>query len=1317
MRTPRRSPAWRGRGAPLAALTRILLCLAFIAGAALTAGGSHAASPTALRILSTSPSLGATDVPGKALLSVTFDRPVVSLNDVGVANAHVPAQLSPRAPGHGEWITTTTWVYQLTRGLDLGTRYQVMVSGGFSAQDGSRLPGPYTFSFTTMTPSVSSVAPVAGTQFSLPQDLVQMIFDVPVQRASAQDAFSLRANGVPVPGTFSWNGKAIATQPNGAGAVAPPGANGGPPPPPAPNTVMTFHPAHLLPLGASMQATLAAGVRGTVGPIPMAAPYTWGYRVTGTLSVAGTTPTNGQTKVNANPGIAFNFSVPISQRRAQTALSISPKPDYQYSYVNDAGTMLTVSGDFKPSTSYTLTINNHPLGTAGQALTAPYVLRFTTQPATPSISLVSQGQSAVYDAYLGAKIYAHVVNVASVNLTLYRLTADQFLGLSDNPPNNWQGTPPAGAPLVAQWSLPSSAKLNQSLLVRQPLAVAGRPMGPGYYLMNANGDNASDHLLVLITRTAVTMKIGQQQAFIWATDLKTGKPVGGEAVRVIDSKHHVWATGATNAQGIFQATVHGLPSQTSLAQLSLQAQLSHGIDVSAADLNWNNGIGPWDYNLPNSLYETPIRLYLTTERPIYRPGQSIYFKGIARRDNDGRYGAIPAGTPVQVQIQDARQNMIYNTRLTVGAFGAFDGKVPLSPAAPVGAYQISAGIGVSNVSGSFLVAQYKKPSYAVSVISDRGANANYTQGDKIGVQVRSHYYFGAPLTHASVKWNLTQNDYTFNSPLFPDYAFVDEDYAATQQQTFFGQQTTEGSGSTDSHGDFHFTVPADIHQYQLSQQYTLEATLTGPDAQQVSDNTQVIVHKAGLYVGIRPADYVSVAGKPAPIRLVTVADDGIHTVGGVRVTAQVYKRVWLSSFVLDSSGFSYWQDRHRDTLVGTIIAHTNSQGRAVFNYTPTAGGEYRIVASALDGAGRKATTSTSLWVVSAGESYVPWQTQNNDRIRLVADKNTYKPGDVAHILVTAPMAGMTALVTVERGSILSHQVVTLPTNSSQVNVPILGYYAPDVYVSITLVKGPGMDTNGIPVWRMGYVSLPVDTSGQSLHVAIHASVGKASPGQSVTYTIHTTNAKGQGVQAQLAVSLVDKAVLALAAGTTPSLMDTFYSSRDLGIMTSATLNQYIDRLNLDQKVGAKGGSGGGGGGQGPTRQNFPDTAYWNPSVVTDANGNASVTITLPDNLTTWTLTALGGTEGALVGQNSMDLISSKDLLLEPALPNFLTVGDTAASGAVVNNLTSNSQQVRVTLHTTNGAAVGDYQSVVDVPAGDSRLVQWPVRAGAVGSQS
>src|SRR5207302_3534276 len=142
-----------------------------------------------------------------------------------------------------------------------------------------------------------------------------------------------------------------------------------------------------------------------------------------------------------------------------------------------------------------------------------------------------------------------------------------------------------------------------------------------------------DHLLVLVTRTSVTLKIGQHQVFLWATDLKSGKPVLGESVHIVDGNGRQWAAGTTNGDGIFQANVTGLRSDDSLLQHSLQAQLTNGTDVAACSLDWNSGVGPWDYQLPFSSYLQPVRMYLTTERPIYRPGQLMYFKGIARHDN------------------------------------------------------------------------------------------------------------------------------------------------------------------------------------------------------------------------------------------------------------------------------------------------------------------------------------------------------------------------------------------------------------------------------------------------------------------------------------------------------------------------------------------------------------------------------------------------------------------------------------------------------------------------------------------------------------
>src|SRR5205823_1743778 len=135
----------------------------------------------------------------------------------------------------------------------------------------------------------------------------------------------------------------------------------------------------------------------------------------------------------------------------------------------------------------------------------------------------------------------------------------QFLQYMSNPPNNWSGQPPAGAPLVASWFLNAKASENRSILVRQPLKVGGSDIGPGYYLVDAGpgggGGSGGDHLLLVITRTSVTLKIGQRQAFVWATDLKTGKPVSGEAVRILDNHGKLWAAGSTNAAGVFQSDV------------------------------------------------------------------------------------------------------------------------------------------------------------------------------------------------------------------------------------------------------------------------------------------------------------------------------------------------------------------------------------------------------------------------------------------------------------------------------------------------------------------------------------------------------------------------------------------------------------------------------------------------------------------------------------------------------------------------------------------------------------------------------------------
>ena len=85
-----------------------------------------------------------------------------------------------------------------------------------------------------------------------------------------------------------------------------------------------------------------------------------------------------------------------------------------------------------------------------------------------------------------------------------------------------------------------------------------------------------------------------------------------------------------------------------------------------------------------------------------------------------------------------------------------------------------------------------------------------------------------------------------------------------------------------------------------------------------------------------------------------------------------------------------------------------------------------------------------------------WGRDNNDRIELVADRDSYEVGQSAHILVPSPYdEPVMALLTIERGSIIEYEMVEIDGSSDTLVIPIEDAYAPNVYVSLAMVKGMG----------------------------------------------------------------------------------------------------------------------------------------------------------------------------------------------------------------------------------------------------------------------
>ncbi len=1313
---------------------RVLIFCAVVLGVAVPApaSGARGVAPDALRVLRVSPTDATAEVPRATPVVVFFDRPMVPLAALASPPAIAPARIDPPLPT-GRWLNTATWEW--TPPLHGATRYTVTVPVGLRALDGSSLAAPYSSSFNTVRPAVARVTPGDGAPYADYRAPLTVRFNQDVDRASVVAAFALRDGaGRAVPGALTW--------PRG--------------------DTLLFRPSAGLTPGAAYHAAVGAGLRSVEGPLPARGGAAWSFTAAARPVVTHTSPANGDRTADLNDSLTLHFSAPVALSLVRARLLVLPRPDNLGVYEDDDGVTVHVYGNFAPSTHYNVGLDG-VVGTYGQAMARPLRLGFISAPLPPAVQFAYSNGIVSFDAYRPVDIAVRGVNARALTLTLYPLSQAEFLGLQNSKPQDF--TPAAHAIFSVTRRL--SAGLNKTDTIAQELPGAGGTslLRPGYYFLRADGAaGGSDTLAFLVTRTALTLKASAGRALVWATDLRTGRPLGRLPVRVIrGSDSGLVTAGHTGADGVLDAreTYPALPSESGLV-----AVLDRPGDVALCSSAWNSGVGAYDYRLPATYGPPATRQgYLYTDRPIYRPGGPARFRGLVRSDDDGAYGLLVPGTPVQVTLTDSNDgHIVYHGVARLDAYGAFAGAITLPAGAALGADTLTARVGDQSFSTYLQVAAYRAPDYTVAV-NPAHTDDNYTTGAPVKVTVAARYLFDAPLNRAKVHWSVVKNDLYFSAPAYPDYTFQDypdtfwyggggvarpslrlPGYPAPADSgggSCFdscgpGNGTTsavQGDARTDANGALTLSIPADLRRAAVSQQWSVEADVTDINNASVSGRVAVSVHKGLFYIGLHAAAPYVVAGGPARLDLLTLGQDGATPAPRVPLSLMLYRRTYRE---VNDPNSPFPLERPVDTPLRALSAATGADGRGAVAVPLPSSGEYRLVATARDAASNTIRSALSLYAAGADDTYSPWANAARDRVRLTPDHKLYKVGDTARVLVAAPRPDMTALVTIERGRVYSHRVVRLSGASPILTMPILPGYLPNVFISVVLVAGT--NTRGdAPLWKMGVAELPVDVRARQVNLSLRADTTRARPGQTITATLHAAGPDGRPVRGEFSLAVADAGVLSLAAEAAPGILDGFYAERGLGVQTAYSQNiagfqvsaadaaqgstasrqHYAALSAAPARSGGGGGGGGSGGGPGTKpRAHFPDTAYWNAAVTTGADGSAALRITLPDNLTTWRFSARGLTRDTLVGQTTLDVVSTRDLLLRPALPRFLTLNDGARVGAVVNNTTGRTLTARVTLDVTGTGAGIDTalaaRTVTIGPAGE-RLVTWPLRPGALGT--
>lgn len=832
---------------------------------------------------------------------------------------------------------------------------------------------------------------------------------------------------------------------------------------------------------------------------------------------------------------------------------------------------------------------------------------------------------------------------------------------------NFQKTDPEKVPwLHREWVVEQPvASRDVEGVFRETLSFGKLP--PAVYLLNVTSGANRALDIITVTDLALVMKMSGNGVLAFATDLTTGEAVPGAAIEVRREKE-VAGSGRTDGDGIFSWTSAARLSEASLLVIGRQ-----GSSLAVAAGEWYGDDSP-----------DGLTAYTYTDRPVYRPGHTVYFKSILRQAH-GRNGyRIPPAQQAKVRVMDGGGNVVYTGQAVSNSFGSLNGTFALDPEAIPGWYSLRLTMHGRDYEQSFQVAEYRKPEYEVTV---KVKDSRYSVGDRIAAEISAQYYFGAPVTGAKVSYSVTRNPRWYGGealgawdadlPADPD---TGEDGGDSG-----GEMVADGEGKLDDSGRLSIEVPTTHEEEktpgdeEMDWTYDITAYVTDESDRTEEGSGSALVTQGDVRLDLYRDEYLSRPGQATAVKL-KVLDYAGHPLPGRDGQAELVRATWDGN-------------REIQTIETTQSWQSDGNGRAILTVAPTQEGDYRVRVRVRDSRSRPVTATEWLWVMGSDQADFDYPYQNLD---VRADRTIYRAGDTAEVVINTRYAPMKALLTLEGESMLTHRVIELKSKSTVIKVPVKGAYLPNISLCVCFVRNKH--------FYSGETVLNVSRAQLALNVQVSSDRAKYQPGDQALFRVKTTTPDGKPVPAEISLGLVDEAVYAIRPDDTANIVSFFYPRRWNAVRTTFSFPEIY--YSGDDKAGSTI----------RTRKFFPDTAFWEPSTMTDRNGEATFTVAMPDSLTSWRATCRAATADTHVGQATCTTVVSKPFLVRLETPRFVTQGDETQMAVIAHNLTERTVNAQIGLNATGLELVDDpgVRSYLIEP-GKMQRVAWTVRARNLGS--
>lgn len=835
---------------------------------------------------------------------------------------------------------------------------------------------------------------------------------------------------------------------------------------------------------------------------------------------------------------------------------------------------------------------------------------------------------------------------------------------------------------------------------------------PGLYecVISAPGQSANTlksfeiQSVFSVTRLAtVHRNLPSRQTEVWVTDYETGRPIPEASIT-----YYVRSNQALRALGTIRPDKEGLCRLPAEQNIAAYRAVLPGDTAALPTFIYPSGTyRPTEKN--------PVQLSLFTDRGIYRPGQNVFFKGIAYVEGADDPHVV-AGQTFIVLLRDANGKEIGRKSLKTDAFGSFNGEFILPRQTLSGNFTLEA----NQTYLSIRVEEYKRPTFRITIDP---LQEEVSFGRPVVLHGKAETFSGFPLQTGQVTWQINSRPFWFRGfgPGYPMYA---------------PEQVAEGTASIGDKGNFTLTFTpereSDGGNLPFYRSYELIATLTDSKGETQEAHYMFSVGDTGILLSI---DLPTVAEKDSAKATISA-----YTVNGQKVTTTGTYLIRALNERLPQNDFQEIRYEAGNQVASGSFSTAEPIGTSVFRSLPA--GRYRLEVTAKDRAGQTVDSQADFILYGRDDKRPPvfsptW---------LIKEKTACLPGEEAvFVFGTSEKDAYVLYEIFSNGQTEEKKLIKMSDENRTFRIPFKAAYGEGFVASFTFVKDGKMYATTVPVERR--------RPDRRITILPETFRDHLLPGSEESWTFRLLDADSTAVSAEVLASMYDASLdeilpfrwsfspVSLFYPAVPRFTEgngfsknwqydnanipwikvpeyrfdrlnwqgvlsfgrrpAFYNLARGGMMmksaqpavakaesvsvmedkeeAGALMEPEVVRQEGVADIVAEEDMGIVPTSTPALRENFAETAFFYPVLVTDQAGDVSFRFTVPQSNTTWKLQLLAQTKDLKYGYLSKKVVTSKPLMVVPNLPRFMRQGDEVTITTQIINQSDKNIEGRVRL--------------------------------------